>query len=65
MTEPYEVRSDPSSSLSADGARTHTDADPIDRIFSHGDIRACSDIFDNSRQDYPVCYDRSRDYIPH
>ena len=65
MTESYEMRSDSSSPLSTDGARTHTDTDPVDRIFAHGGVRDCCDIPHDNRQDHTIRYDRSRDYIPH
>ena len=65
MTESYEVRSNSSSPLSADGARTHTDADPVDRILAHGGVRRCCYIPHDNRQDHIIRYDCSRDDIPH
>ena len=59
------MRSDSSSPLSTHGARTHAITDQMDRLLTLSGIRDGSDIPDNSRQDHPVCDDRSRDDIPH
>ena len=59
------MRPDPSSPLSPDGTRAHTVTDQINHILSLYSIRDCCHIPDNSRQDHPICDDRSRDDIPH